>query len=73
MLRTQQMVTIFLQQLSWQVFINSHLDPPQTLLYCLPLTTCHIGNRENVVTNYRVHSFTVKNPNTIHVIHIIFL
>jgi hypothetical protein len=33
MLRTQQMGTIFLQQLSWQVFISSHLDPPQTLLF----------------------------------------
>ena len=40
---TQKNSQDFSQQLSCQIFTNSHLSPPLTSLFYLPLLICHIN------------------------------
>ena len=50
-LQAQQIITIFLQQLSWHIFINSRINPPQTLFYKLLLTIWHPYKKKKKKTN----------------------
>ena len=43
---TQKISQDFSQQLSWKIFTNSHLSPPLTSLFYLPLLICHINRCE---------------------------
>ena len=57
---TQKISQDFSQQLSWQIFINSHLGPPLTSLFYLLLLIYHINRCEIFCQIFCVYKHSKK-------------
>ena len=57
---TQKISQDFSQQLSWQIFTNSHLGLPLTPLFYLPLLICHINKCEKFCQIFCVYRHSQK-------------
>ena len=57
---TQKISQDFSQQLSWKIFTNSHLGPPVTSLFYLPLLICHINKCEKFCQIFCIYRHSKK-------------